>query len=54
MPKPKKYIESRNAILTMNNPEDWKKTLEDLWKTGDYDYINGQLEKAPTTGTVHL
>lgn len=45
---------SKYGILTMNNPpEDWVKVISDLYESGAFSYIGGQLEQG-VEGTRHI
>ena len=44
----------RKWIVTQNNPQDWRQSLQNFWDSGKFRYVCGQLEKAPSTGTLHL
>lgn len=45
----------RNWLCTRNNPEcSTDEYLEKFWKGVGAVYVVGQLEKAPTTGTIHV
>lgn len=44
-----------NFVGTINNPEgDCRELLEGMYTSLKAKYVVGQLEKAPTTGTLHL